>query len=90
MPHSVKDLHQKIKTITDGEYASAKQEVDRLRQELGQPPLPSLQSTLEEKSAEYVLSLCLPPSSRSLAPNAHAYPAASVSSVRACMHPSGT
>ena len=90
MPHSVKDLHQKIKTITDGEYASAKQEVDRLRQELGQPPLPSLQSTLEEKSAEYVLSLCLPPSSRSLAPNAHAYPAASVSSVRACMRPSGT
>ena len=90
MPHSVKDLHQKIKTITDGEYASAKQEVDRLRQELGQPPLPSLQSTLEEKSAEYVLSLCLPPSSRSLAPNAHAYPAVSVSSVRACMRPSGT
>lgn len=90
MPHSVKDLHQKIKTITDGEYASAKQEVDRLRQELGQPPLPSLQSTLEEKSAEYVLSLCLPPSSRSLAPNVHAYPAASVSSVRACMRPSGT
>lgn len=90
MPHSVKDLHQKIKTITDGEYASAKQEVDRLRQELGQPPLPSLQSTLEEKSAEYVLSLCLPPSSRSLAPNAHAYPAVSVSSVRAFMRPSGT
>ena len=88
----MKDLHQKIKTITDGEYASAKQEVDRLRQELGQPPLPSLQSTLEEKSAEYVLSLCLPPSSRSLAPNAHAYPAASVSSVcvHACVHPLGT
>ena len=90
MPHSVKDLHQKIKTITDGEYASAKQEFDRLRQELGQPPLPSLQSTLEEKSAEYVLSLCLPPSSRSLAPNAHAYPPVSASSVRACMRPSGT
>ncbi len=51
----MKDLRQKIKAITDSEYTVAKQEVDRLRQELGQPPLPSLQTTLEEKSAEYVL-----------------------------------
>ena len=49
------DLQTKIRSITDGEYAVAKQDVDRLRQELGQPPLPSLQSTLEEKSAECVL-----------------------------------
>ena len=32
----------------------SKQEVDRLRQELGQPPLPSLQATLEEKSSQCV------------------------------------
>ena len=50
----MKDLQTKIQTITDGEYAVAKQDVDRLRQELGQAPLPSLQSTLEEKSAECV------------------------------------
>ncbi|OBZ69246.1 hypothetical protein A0H81_10909 [Grifola frondosa] len=46
------ELRQKIQVITDGDYAIAKQDVDKLRQELGQPPLPSLQSTLEEKSAE--------------------------------------
>ncbi|RPD56401.1 hypothetical protein L226DRAFT_513158 [Lentinus tigrinus ALCF2SS1-7] len=59
LDRDVKDLHQKIKTITDGEYAAAKQEVDRLRQELGQAPLPSLQTTLEEKSAEYLKALRL-------------------------------
>lgn len=48
------DLQVKIKAISEGEYAVAKQDVDRLRQELGQPALPSLQSTLEEKSAECV------------------------------------
>ncbi|GBE81673.1 hypothetical protein SCP_0400440 [Sparassis crispa] len=53
------DLHHKIQSITDGEYAVAKQDVDRLRQELGQPPLPSLQSTLEEKSAQYLKELRL-------------------------------
>ncbi|KAI0707995.1 hypothetical protein C8Q76DRAFT_137966 [Earliella scabrosa] len=52
-------LRDKIQTITDGEYAVAKQDVDRLRQELGQPPLPSLQTTLEEKSAEYLKALRL-------------------------------
>ncbi|PIL28168.1 hypothetical protein GSI_09705 [Ganoderma sinense ZZ0214-1] len=50
----VTDLHAKIKSITEGEYTVAKQDVDRLRGELGQPPLPSLQTTLEEKSAECV------------------------------------
>ena len=54
MPDRVNDLQHKIKTISEGEYAVAKQDVDRLRQELGQPPLPSLQTTLEEKSAECV------------------------------------
>ncbi|CCL98767.1 uncharacterized protein FIBRA_00772 [Fibroporia radiculosa] len=53
------DLRQKIQTITDGEYSVAKQDVDRLRQELGQPPLPSLQETLEEKSTQYLKELRL-------------------------------
>lgn len=48
-------LKQKIQTITDGEYSTAKREVDALRAELGQPPVPSLQQTLEEKSSAYVL-----------------------------------
>ncbi|KAI1791765.1 hypothetical protein LXA43DRAFT_972971 [Ganoderma leucocontextum] len=55
----VTDLQTKIKSITEGEYTVAKHDVDRLRQELGQPPLPSLQSTLEEKSAEYLKALRL-------------------------------
>ncbi|KAI0771063.1 hypothetical protein BD413DRAFT_73723 [Trametes elegans] len=55
----VGELQHKIKTISEGEYAVAKQDVDRLRQELGQGPLPSLQTTLEEKSAEYLKALRL-------------------------------
>ncbi|KAI9069664.1 hypothetical protein FKP32DRAFT_1616892 [Trametes sanguinea] len=55
----VSELQHKIKTISEGDYASAKNDVDRLRQELGQPPLPSLQTTLEEKSAEYLKALRL-------------------------------
>lgn len=55
----VTDLQTKIRTITEGEYTVAKQDVDRLRQELGQPALPSLQTTLEEKSAEYLKALRL-------------------------------
>ncbi|KAI0672654.1 hypothetical protein C8Q78DRAFT_936729, partial [Trametes maxima] len=55
----VNDLQHKIKAISEGEYSVAKQDVDRLRQELGQPPLPSLQTTLEEKSAEYLKALRL-------------------------------
>ncbi|KII88190.1 hypothetical protein PLICRDRAFT_41332 [Plicaturopsis crispa FD-325 SS-3] len=48
------DLRGKIAALTEGEYALAKSDVDRLRQELGQPPLPSLQSTLDEKSSQYL------------------------------------
>jgi hypothetical protein len=51
------DLRLKIQTITDGEYAIAKRDVDQLRAELGQPPLPNLQDTLEERKRE---SVCLP------------------------------
>ena len=48
----VNELQSKIKGLSEGEYAAAKQDVDRLRKELGQPPLPSLQATIEEKSAQ--------------------------------------
>jgi len=48
------DLRARIQQITDGEYATAKRDVDTLRAELGQPPLPGLQSTLEEKSQQYL------------------------------------
>ncbi|KAI0295438.1 hypothetical protein BC826DRAFT_874996, partial [Russula brevipes] len=48
------DLRARIQQITDGEYATAKRDVDGLRAELGQPPLPSLQATLEEKSQQYL------------------------------------
>lgn len=48
------ELRARIQQITDGEYATAKRDVDALRAELGQPPLPSLQTTLEEKSQQYV------------------------------------
>ncbi|EIN07134.1 hypothetical protein PUNSTDRAFT_40568, partial [Punctularia strigosozonata HHB-11173 SS5] len=48
------DLHNQIQTITDGDYAAAKRDVDQLRQELGQQPLPSLQQILEERSQQYL------------------------------------
>ena len=48
----VDELQSKIKGLSEGEYAVAKQDVDRLRKELGQPPLPSLQATIEDKSAQ--------------------------------------
>jgi len=48
------DLRVTITALTDGDYAVAKQDVDQLRQELGQAPLPSLQSTLDEKSSQYL------------------------------------
>ncbi|EPQ57761.1 hypothetical protein GLOTRDRAFT_71619 [Gloeophyllum trabeum ATCC 11539] len=48
------DLNAKIKVISDGDYAIAKRDVDRLRQELGQPPLPSLKEILEEKGIAYL------------------------------------
>ena len=52
------ELRARIQQITDGEYATAKRDVDTLRAELGQPPLPGLQATLEEKSQQYAT---LPP-----------------------------
>ncbi|EGN95722.1 hypothetical protein SERLA73DRAFT_142623 [Serpula lacrymans var. lacrymans S7.3] len=48
------EIRNKIATLEEGEYAVAKQDVDRLRQELGQPPLPPLQATLDEKSSQYL------------------------------------
>ncbi|KAJ2923224.1 hypothetical protein H1R20_g13871, partial [Candolleomyces eurysporus] len=48
------DLQTKITQLSDGEYAIAKNDVDRLRQELGQPSLPSLQQTLEDRTAQYL------------------------------------
>jgi hypothetical protein len=49
-PSRCQDTRAKIAQLTVGDYAIAKADVDRLRQELGQPPLPSLQSTLDEKT----------------------------------------
>jgi len=48
------ELRARIQQITDGEYATAKRDVDALRVELGQTPLPGLQATLEEKSQQYL------------------------------------
>ncbi|THH08318.1 hypothetical protein EW145_g2789 [Phellinidium pouzarii] len=48
------ELRAKIQAITEGEYAGAKREVDMLRAELGQPPVPSLQQAMEEKNATYL------------------------------------
>ncbi|EMD38256.1 hypothetical protein CERSUDRAFT_113420, partial [Gelatoporia subvermispora B] len=62
------DLRQKIQTITDGDYAVAKSDVDKLRQELGHPPLPSLQNTLEEKSAQFLKDLRLQQQNAATAP----------------------
>ena len=52
----INGLNDKVKHLTDGEYAAAKSDVDRLREELGHPPLPSLQALLEEKTSTYVSS----------------------------------
>ncbi|KAH7889489.1 hypothetical protein F5I97DRAFT_1844654 [Phlebopus sp. FC_14] len=48
------ELRQQIAALQDGEYAVAKADVDRLRAELGQPPLPPLQTTLDEKTSQYL------------------------------------
>ncbi|KAJ7481016.1 hypothetical protein B0H11DRAFT_1724647 [Mycena galericulata] len=47
-------LQAKISTLSEGEYAVAKADVDRLRAELGQPPLPGLQAMMEGKGAGYL------------------------------------
>lgn len=36
--------------MTETAFAPAKAEVDRLRRELGQPPIPNLQKILEEQN----------------------------------------
>lgn len=51
------ELRRKIEHLAEGEYSFAKRDVDRLRAELGQPPVPSLQATLEEKRSQYVIFL---------------------------------
>jgi hypothetical protein len=54
IPWSIRcdDIRNKITQLSEGDYAIAKSDVDRLRQELGQPPLPTLQSTLDEKTSQ--------------------------------------
>ncbi|KAF8681512.1 Zinc finger-containing protein [Rhizoctonia solani] len=51
LQREVNELKNKIKVITEGEYGAAKNEVEMIRKELGLSPLPSLQTTLEEKGA---------------------------------------
>ncbi|EUC57739.1 zinc finger protein [Rhizoctonia solani AG-3 Rhs1AP] len=51
LQREVSEFKNKIKCITEGEYGDAKQEVEKIRKELGMLPLPSLQVTLEEKGA---------------------------------------
>ncbi|KAG8691998.1 hypothetical protein FRC11_012344 [Ceratobasidium sp. 423] len=49
LQREINEFKNKIKVITEGEYGAAKKEVEIIRNELGMPPLPSLQVTLEEK-----------------------------------------
>ncbi|KAL0572467.1 hypothetical protein V5O48_009490 [Marasmius crinis-equi] len=48
------DLRSQISKLSEGDYVLAKRQVDQLRKDLGQSPLPSLQSMLDEKSAQYL------------------------------------
>jgi hypothetical protein len=47
-------LRLKIQSITEGEYAIAKRDVDQLCAELGQPLLPNVQEMLEDRKRESV------------------------------------
>jgi len=46
------DIDRSIKEVTNGEYAGAKKEVDKLRRELGMEETRSLESQLEEKTSK--------------------------------------
>ncbi|KAJ7031250.1 hypothetical protein C8F04DRAFT_1397393 [Mycena alexandri] len=48
-------LRAKIHALSEAEYKVAKADVDGLRADLGQPPLPSLQETLDSKGARWTL-----------------------------------
>ena len=51
-PFRCTTLRQQIAALTEGEYANAKREVDAIRAELGQAPLPTLQNTIDEKTSQ--------------------------------------
>jgi len=71
MTRECADLRTKIQAITDGEYAIAKRDVDKLRQELGQLPVPNLQETLEERKREFLAQqLANPPQKNQKRPHA--------------------
>jgi hypothetical protein len=53
--HSHQELQQKIDSLLEGDYARTKAQVDTLRQEMGQEPTPSIQTIIDEKSAQYVI-----------------------------------
>jgi len=53
-PLSCEEIQNQISLITEGEYIVAKQRVDELRQQLGQPPIPTLQSIIDERTAAYL------------------------------------
>lgn len=55
------EIRLEIQQLTDGEYAVAKREVDKLRRELGMEESKTLQSQLEEKAyVETVFRGCRP------------------------------
>ncbi|KAF7304139.1 hypothetical protein MIND_00645500 [Mycena indigotica] len=47
-------LRNKITELEEGEYKEARGEVERLRKDLGQPPLPSLREMVEGLGSEYL------------------------------------
>ena len=47
-------MRRQVKELTEGEYAIAKAEVDKLRKELGLEETKSLETQLEEKSSVLV------------------------------------
>jgi len=51
------DLRGRIQTITENEYAQAKEDVDKLRKELGQSPIQSIQETLNQRESAWLESV---------------------------------